>query len=201
MYNLLNEVCKNNEGKLCDEKHTAIVTMLCKVANIKCVQLNACQKLCGLLLRTSSTTTNTINKLSKLYDAVANKTLTKLLDQYSDETKEEIRKCAGENVIHAGDILDKRSKARYEVSGVSYHDVHLYNNMLYKARIPMDGLSDVKPTPPTPSEVDYRTFILSQAEEEKLLDLFQFAVLSAWQNHVPAAEKLNIVAWQISNVY
>ena len=63
----------------------------------------------------------------------------------------------------------------------------------------MDGLSDVKPTPPTPSEVDYRTFILSQAEEEKLLDLFQFAVLSAWQNHVPAAEKLNIPRLEVKH--
>lgn len=86
---------------------------------------------------------------------------------------------AGEEVVHCGDNLDIRSKVRFEVDGVSCHDVHLYNNMVYKSRVPVSHLSDEIPIVDL-QQIDYSVFLLSSSEEEEILNLFKYHIMNSW---------------------
>ena len=178
--------------RLTMEKEIAITTVLCKIANIRNCNLNAYQKMYDFCLRSSSTCKRTINKLSKLYDSVSYSTLTNLLDEFSNEARDNISKWADETTIHAGDNLDIRSKVRFESSGLSYHDVHLYYNMLYKARICVDHLSDEPKPSFDVATTDYSQFLPSKDEQETLLKLMEYQILSVWKEVDPAMEDVVI---------
>ena len=182
LYKLLKKSLVQRHG-LPQRKKAAVVTVLCKICNIYSVNLNAYQKFFGLCLRTSGTSKKTIHKLSQLYDSVCYTTLTNILNDYSNESKDLMRKWANTPVLHCGDNLDIRSRARFEGGGVSYHDIHLYNNMLFKSRIPIDNLSDVIPAVDLP-DINYNQFILSEEEEQSLSQLMKSVTKETWQSHI-----------------
>ena len=104
-------------------------------SNIPNQDLNAYQKQFGLYLRTSGTSKDCIQHISKLYDSVCYETQTSISDKYNKNTDTALSQWREDQVVHAGDNLDIRSSARFEGGGSSGHDLHLYTNMLYKAGI------------------------------------------------------------------
>lgn len=184
---LINGVSRNNK-QLSTEKTKALVTVLSKIANIYCLPLNAYQKIIGLCLRTLGTSKRTINKLSRLYESVSYNTLTNLLDKYSKDGKNNIKNLADDVVIHAGDNLDVRSKVRFECSGLSYHDIHLYNNMVYKTRIQVESLSNDLPPDFQTKDIDFAQFLLSSDEEAELLNLVVYNIMMSWKGSLSATK-------------
>ena len=173
-------------------KEIAITTVLCKMANIRNCELNAYQKMYGFCLRSSGTCKRTINKLSKLCDSVSYNSLTNILDAFSSEARENISKWANDTVVHAGDNLDIRSKVRFESCGLSYHDVHLYNNMLYKARISVQHLSDEPKPPFDVATTDYSQFLPNRDEQQAMLTLMEYQILCVWKELDPGMEDVAI---------
>ena len=161
---------------------------MCKIAHIYNAYLNAYQKLFGLSLRTSGTSKRSINKYSQLYDSVCYNTLTSLLDNFGEQSKILMANWANETVIHVGDNLDIRAQVRYEGQGVSYHELHLYNNMVYKSRIDVNELSDDLPEVQL-DEIDYSQFILNADEEREMLSLMKYHILSNWKTHIDQSLK------------
>ena len=188
LYKVLTQLAVNRHG-LPQRKKAAIVSTLCKLSNIYNVELNAYQKLHGLCLRTSGTSKKAINKLSQLYDSVCYTTLTNIMNDYSKESKALMAEWAAAPVIHCGDNLDIRSHARYEGRGVSSHDIHLYNNIIFKCRVPVDHLSDVTPSVDL-SNIDYGQFILNGEEEQSLAELVKSVVKESWQSHLSNTVKV-----------
>ena len=98
---LLKECSKKKDKNLSKEKEIAVTTVLCKLVNIYNVELNAHQKLFGLLLRTSGTSKRAINKLCKMYDSVSYSTLTKILDNFAQRAQSNGVRWNNQVVIHA----------------------------------------------------------------------------------------------------
>ena len=146
-------------------------------------ELNAYQKLHGLCLRTSGTSKKTINKLSELHDCVSYTTLTNILNSYSEESKKLMAQWSDTPIVHCGDNLDVRSRARFEGGKVSYHDIHMYNNIVFKARVPVQDLSDDIPTVDV-SKIDYNQFLLDKSEQQSLLDLMKSQIKESWRAHI-----------------
>ena len=142
--------------------------------------MNAYQKLYGLSLRTSGATKSMINKASLLYDSVSYSTLTQILDCFADQSKVIMLSWRNETVIHCGDNLDYRSSKRHESGGTSFHQVHLYNNMLYKSRINVDGLDRNEPSVNL-QDMDYSQFLLNKEEEEILLQNMAYHIADSWK--------------------
>ena len=126
-----------------------------KLEYIRNQNLNAYQKINGLMLYTSKATKTRIVKYSKLYDSVSYTTIRNMLKLASQKSKDLMKLWKNTPVVHCGDNLDIRTKARLEHDGVSYHEAHLYNNIVYKCRIPTDHLDDTVPEPILPDDVDY----------------------------------------------
>ena len=179
LHRVLHSSVKGQSKQISDQKSRGLVSAMCKIVNIRNCNLNAYQKLVGLCLRTSGTSKKTISKLSKLYDTVSYTTLTSLLDTCAEKSRAKMGEWAGEEVVHCGDNLDIRSKVRFEVDGVSCHDVHLYNNMVYKSRVPVSHLSDEIPIVDL-QQIDYSVFLLSSSEEEEILNLFKYHIMNSW---------------------
>lgn len=55
--------------------------------------------------------------------------------------------------------------------------------MLYKARVPVDGLSDEIPEVDT-TEIDYNQFIINAEEETQLNEIFKHSVTQSWHELV-----------------
>lgn len=125
-----------------------------------------------------------INKASQLHDSASYTTLTGLLDTFADISKRMMKEWEGETTIQAGDNLDCRTAKRNESGGVSYHEAHLYNNMIYKSRIDVEHLSDVTPPPPDLQSTDYGQFLLNDNEEGTLLEHMLFHVISSWKQTI-----------------
>lgn len=161
-------------------KRTAIMTTLCKLANIYNVNLNSYQKCSGLALHTAGLSKAGVSRCSKLYDSVSYNTLQSLLDSFAKESDNLMQNSANDTIIHAGDNLDIRTSSRFEGGGVSYHELHLYYSMIYKSRIDVDHLSRTIPAMDLDS-TDYTQFLLSSAEENGLIQLMVQHVLSSWR--------------------
>lgn len=114
---------------------------MCKIANIFNVRPNAYHKLMGLWLKTSGTSKKQLTN-SQLQDSVAYSTLTVILAKYGSESQRLMSQWAGEDVLQCGDNLDIRSRVRFEGAGSGYHDIHLYNNMVYKSRVSVAELNN-----------------------------------------------------------
>lgn len=184
LYRIITQAVINEEHPGKKDKRVPLTTVYCKIANIRNQNLNAYQKLTGLDLRASSTTKSMIQRASKMHDSVSYSTLTKILDEYATETKKMIASWKDEVTIHCGDNLDVRTQKRYEGGGTSVHELHLYNNMLYKARTCVEDLSDIKPDPIDITTVDYSQFLLSKSEENHLLDHMNFHIRNVWKEHL-----------------
>lgn len=76
----------------------------------------------------------------------------------------------GEVTIQTGKNLDCRTAKRNESGGVSYHEAHLHNNMIYKSRIDVDHLSDETLPPPDLQATDYAQFLTNDDEEGTFLE-------------------------------
>lgn len=191
LHRILREVVtskRKNRDKLSKAKEVALLTVLCKLAHICNQNLNAYQKLYGLTLRTSGLTKRCINRSSQLYDTVSYTTLTNILDKYANETAEILKTWKTFTVIHCGDNLDIRTSQRYESAGSSHHEVHLYNNMIYKSRIDVEDLSTSKPQIKL-EDVDYGKFLLNHLEESQLLQHMMFHIETSWKEvaNIPLA--------------
>ena len=153
------------------------------MANIHNQDLNAYQKQFGLYLRTSGTSKDCIQHISKLYDSVCYETQTSILDKYSKNIDTALSQWREDQVVHAGDNLDIRSSARFEGGGSSGHDLHLYTNMLYKARIDVSSLDDSTPIVRW-DDIDYSKFILNHAEESMLMNVMSYLVKTSWKTYI-----------------
>ena len=174
-YQLLFSCVKGSSKQMSDSKKRGLISVMCKIMNIRNQNLNAYQKVNGLSLLTSGTSKRAIGRLSQLYDTVSYSTLSGILDICAEKSKRLMAEWAAETVIQAGDNLDIRSQARFENEGVSFHDIHLYNNLLYKSRIPVHHLSDDIPDVCL-DDVDYGSFILNEEEDKKLVDMMTYHI-------------------------
>lgn len=154
--------------------------MLLKYCNIYNDKLNAYQKLCGIRLLRGGVTKRLLNEFNATYDTVNYKTVNVILDRFASQASAELEKWKGLDVVHCGDNVDVRKKARYELAGKSGHDIHMYNNMLYKARTPTSNLSDIPPVPPAIRDVDYTKFIPDELEKQQLLDALSPIIAQSW---------------------
>lgn len=188
---VITESVEKNDQPASASKKTAVTTVLCKLACIYNMNLNAYQKQVGLTLRSSRLTKTSINRFSRLYDSVSYKTMTKMLRQYSKDTNELMKEWEKEEVIHCGDNLDIRSTVRFEGDSKSYHDLHMYNNMVYKSPIPTTNLSDDIPTVDV-GDIDYSQFLLTVDEEDRLMKAMSFSVLNSWRNNVEMCTNINV---------
>ena len=93
-----------------------------------------------------------------------------------------MRKWTTTPVIHCGDNLDIRSWARFEGGSASYHDIHLYNDMIFKSRIPIDNLSDVYPAVNL-CDISFDQFRLNEEEEQSLSQLMKSLIKETRQSH------------------
>ena len=182
LYKLMTEGVRRQKKQLSAQKSTGIITVLCKIANIYNPNLSAYQKLFGLNLRTSGTTKRAINKACQLYDSVSYSTLTTILDDFAFESRDMMKSWVGETTIHCGDNLDIQASKRHECGGSSYHDVHLYNNLIYKSRLNVDHLSDIGPTVNLgdDNDIDYSKFLLNKDEEMTLLNHMAYHIKCSW---------------------
>ena len=164
-----------------EEKKIAVVTVICKIINIFNQKMNALQKITGLRLRQGGCSKRVINEFNKTFDSVSYPTILSILDKYSKDADVDIAKWQHEDVIHVGDNVDVRKSARHELGGVSHHDIHMYNNMLYKARINTSSLSDVPPALPSHAEeVDLTQFIPNAEEQLQLIARLSSLVGKTW---------------------
>ena len=170
--------------QLKQNKTNATAGALAKLGNIYNIHLNAYGKLNGLLLRASGCNKRTINKLSVLYDSVSYTCLTNMMDSYANEAKSYLPKLASETVIHIGDNVDVRSQVRHESSGNSFHDVHMYNSMMVKARACVDALSDTPQKPPAEEEVNFSEFLIGEEEQRMITLAGGRCICSSWSHHV-----------------
>lgn len=177
-------VSQRKQRPLSPEKRTAVITILCKIIYTHNQNLNAYQKLYGLTLRTSGATKRSIGKLSFLYDTVSYTTLTKILDTFAAESKKMMKSWEKETVIHCGDNLDFRTAKRHEGGGSSFHEAHLYNNMLYKSRINVNDMSNTPPPAVEIETVDYGQFLLDASEEQQLLQHMMYHIKASWNSLV-----------------
>lgn len=180
---VLYESVNRKKTTLPEHKRTAVTTVLCKYSNIYCQYLNSYQKQLGLMLRSSNATKQTINKLCKLYDCISYQQISKILNGYSKETDSLMEKWGDEEVMQCGDNLDVRSNVRYEGDGKSYHDIHMYNHIIYKSPIPTTDLSDEIPEVDL-STISYDQFLLSTEEEDSFLGALKFVVVDSWHRNV-----------------
>lgn len=183
LHRILFDGVKGGKKSLSESKQRGLITVLCKVAAIRNQNLNAYQKLTGMCLRTSGTSKNTITKLNKLYECVSYNTLTSMLDNCKESSSELMKQWATSPVTHAGDNLDIRSKARFEADGVSSHDIHLYTNMVYKARISTEELSCDSPAVDI-NNVDYSKCILNGDEQNKLVEIMEYSATCSLKRHL-----------------
>lgn len=126
-------------------KVPAMVTAISKILNIRNQELNAIAKVNGLRLRLKGVPKRTLNILNATYDSVGYKTTTTLLDRYAEKVPDLAAAWNDAYVTHVGDNVDVRSVRRYESSEGSVNDLHLYNNILLRSRLNLDGLSDQPP--------------------------------------------------------
>lgn len=137
----------------------------------------------GLVLRSSHTTKRVINKLCKLYDSVSYQLIKNILKEYAKENGTLMKEWADQEVVQCGDNLDVRSSVRFEGNGQSYHDIHMYNNIIYKSPIPTSELSDDIPEVDI-SQISYDQFLFNTEEEEEFLGALRYVVMESWQGHV-----------------
>ena len=166
-----------------DSKQKAMLTVICKIANIYNQTLNALQKLYGLQLRQGGCSKAAVETFNKLHDCVSYPTTLANLDQFAKEADDALRSFTDCEVTQVGDNIDIRIKVRHELSGVSYRDLHLYNNMMYKTRIPTQHLSDVPPVPPDSiSCLDFGKFLPSLQDQQQLINRLVPLVAEVWSN-------------------
>ena len=171
------------------DKRVAMLTVICKIANIHNQTLNALQKIYGLQLRQVGCSKTGIETFNRLHDCVSYPTILSTLDAFAKETDDHLRNFSNSEVTHVGDNVDVRLKVRHELDSRSYHDLHMYNNMLYKARIQTDHLEDTPPAVPTnANSVDYSKFIPSQDDQTHLLSRLEPLIAKVW-SHVNAINK------------
>lgn len=102
LYRLINDLTLTDKNRV-KSKTPAVISLLCKLANIHNQQLNAYQKMVGFMLRTSGTSKDTINKLSALHDTVSYSTITTLIDGYAEECRRSIAEWADETVVQVNE--------------------------------------------------------------------------------------------------
>ena len=181
LFEVINKSVQGKKKKLTQAKQTGLLTVLNKLVYIRNQNLNAYQKINGLMLYTSKATKTSIVKYSKLYDSVSYTTIRSMLKLASQKSKDLMKLWKNTPVVHCGDNLDIRTKARLEHDGVSYHEAHLYNNIVYKCRIPTDHLDDTVPEPILPDDVDYNQFLLNGAEQQHLQNILTYHVRKSWE--------------------
>lgn len=186
MWRLLSVSIKGKEVK-----ERALVTAICKILYIYNTNLNAYHKIVGIQLKTAGTSKAVITKFSKLYDSVAYNTITNVLNVFATEAKSKLYELCSQVHQQAGDNLDVRSKVRFELGGMSYHDVHMYNNMAYSIRIPVEGLSTVPPPEFNIEDIDFSKFLLSAEEEVELFELATHCILTTWKL-LPALKSMRV---------
>ena len=111
---------------------------------------------------------------------VSYETVNALLDSFAAESMNALSNWREQDVVHCGDNVDIRKKARYELAGRSGVDLHMYNNILYKTRVNVDTLSDIPPSVPSADEVDYSQFILDAEANKTLMGQLKPLVARSW---------------------
>lgn len=141
--------------------------------------MNAYQKICGIRLMRAGLTKNMITQHSKLYDTVSYPTIQHILDTYATQSEHDLLQWPSD-VIHCGDNIDVRKKARHELAGRSSYDFHMYNNIVYKPRILLSHLNDTVPVIPPLEDIDLNQFIPNADEERQLVAKYRGILLNAW---------------------
>lgn len=118
---------------------------------------------------------------NKLYNTVSYVSTNSTLDQYAQSSDARLAELAGKVTIHCGDNVDKRQKKRHELNSKSVNDLHMYNNLLYEARIDVSGLDD-SPHKPDIEQVDLRKFYPSNEEQQILISGISHHVAETWRH-------------------
>lgn len=166
------------------QKKIGLLTVICKTLYIYNRNLSGYAKITGLRLRQAGCSKEALTVSNKLYDCVSYITINRVLDTFSAQADEKIAELANGTVIHCGDNVDKSQKSRHELTGRSRHDLHMYNNMIYQARIDVSSFSDAVPPHPTLNdieEVDLKKFFPSMRDQDNLIDRLACHVSDVWR--------------------
>ena len=183
LYAVITQSFTREGERLSKCRETGALTAISKLCFIYNQCLSSYVKIQGLRLLKAGCNKAGMEAACKLYDSVSYPTVNRLLDTYSQEADKDIEKMSGQDVIHVGDNVDKRQKKRHELAASSFKDYHMYNNLIYKARIPTSHLSDIPPTPPkTAEDVDYSKFVASASDQSTLITRMYHLVADVWCN-------------------
>lgn len=171
----MNKIIERKKKKVTEKKRIGVLTVICKLLFIYNQNLNAYAKITGIRLIQSGLTKRMIEELSLTYDSVTYKTIQTIFERFAAESETRVNAWSQE-VIHCGDNLDIRKAVRHELAGRSGHELHLYNNMLFKHRVDVSNLSDEPPTPPHSDKVDFSLFLPCVKEQTDLKEHLQATI-------------------------
>lgn len=170
---------RKGKAPVTKRKSIGLVTVICKLLFIYNQKLNAYQKICGIRFLRAGVTKRMLTQLNRLYDSVSYQSVNSLLDSFAIEAENDFSNWTCD-VVHCGDNVDVRKKARHELMGRSVYDFHMFNNLMYKVRIMCDNLSDIPPSVPPIDQVDMTQFLPNDEEVTELHKKLSWIILHLW---------------------